>query len=263
MPYDPAGLLPAQSNPFATATTPADLAAIMQASQSQGAKFGGLADQGRNLPDVGPPLVDLSSEHFAASHPALNRAADVAMRYPAHVLQGAADMIAAPGQMMQQNPHQTGTEEHEQFERDREQGIAQWAPGMAISMIAPGMAGAEEGALGAAGGRPYANVSDAPLAIKDAVGAEDPAQGMVRLWRGGGNNPGGQKWVTTSRKQAERYTTPGMAYGPKAGSYLQYVDVHGSDPRVQIPPGHSELPLFADPDIADKLQPFYRPKPSD
>lgn len=98
------------------------------------------------------------------------------------------------------------------------------------------------------------------LAIKDAQGAEPPEEGMVRLYRGGGNNPGGPKWVTTSRKQAERYTIPGLAYGAKAGTYLQYVDVPKSDPRVQIPEGHSELAVEIGPDIADKLQPFYRPK---
>lgn len=98
------------------------------------------------------------------------------------------------------------------------------------------------------------------LAIKDAVESPPPAEGMVRLWRGGGNNPGGKKWVTTSRKQAERYTLPGMAYGEKAGSYLQYVDVPKTDPRVQIPPGHDSLPFEAEPDIADRLRPFYLPK---
>ena len=98
------------------------------------------------------------------------------------------------------------------------------------------------------------------LAIKDAVESPPPAEGMVRLWRGGGNNPGGKKWVTTSRRQAERYTLPGMAYGEKAGSYLQYVDVPKTDPRVQIPPGHDSLPFEAEPDIADRLRPFYLPK---
>jgi hypothetical protein len=104
----------------------------------------------------------------------------------------------------------------------------------------------------------YANIPI--LAIKDAVESPPPAEGMVRLWRGGGNNPGGKKWVTTSRKQAERYTLPGMAYGEKAGSYLQYVDVPKTDPRVQIPPGHDSLPFEAEPDIADRLRPFYLPK---
>ena len=98
------------------------------------------------------------------------------------------------------------------------------------------------------------------LALKDAVPSAEVAPGMIRLWRGGGNNPGGPKWVTTDRKYAERYTTPGLARGGKAGSYLQYVDVPAGDPRVQMPAGQSVHSFEATPDIADRLQPFWQQK---
>lgn len=97
----------------------------------------------------------------------------------------------------------------------------------------------------------------APLAIKDAIEASPPADDMVRLYRGGGNNAGGPKWVTTDRRYAERYTTPGLAHSEGAGSYLQYVDVPKSDPRVRIPAGQSTHSFEAGPDIADSLKPLY------
>jgi hypothetical protein len=109
---------------------------------------------------------------------------------------------------------------------------------------------AERGALGVVGGR--------PLAIKEAIGALPPAEDMVRLYRGGGNNPGGSKWVTTDRRYAERYTTPGLAHTEGPGSFLQYVDVPKTDPRVQIPTGQSVHSFEAPSDIADRLQPFYK-----
>jgi hypothetical protein len=98
------------------------------------------------------------------------------------------------------------------------------------------------------------------LAIKDALAPAEAEPGMVRLWRGGGSNPGGPKWVTTSRKYAEGYTTPGLARGGKAGSYLQYVDIPTGDPRVQMPPGQSVHSFEAPADIADRLQPYWQRK---
>jgi hypothetical protein len=103
-------------------------------------------------------------------------------------------------------------------------------------------------------------MNEPALAIRNAMPSSDPESGVVRLWRGGGNNPGGPKWVTTSRKYAERYTTPNLARGGKAGSYLQYVDVPSNDPRVQMPEGQSVHSFEAPADIADRLRPFWLPK---
>lgn len=98
-----------------------------------------------------------------------------------------------------------------------------------------------------------------PLAIKDAVAAAEPEVGMTRLYRGGSQMQGkGPKFVTTSRKYAEGYTTPGLAYHPQIGSYLQYADVPSS--RIQIPLGQKVHSFEAPEDIVSQLQPFYRPR---
>jgi hypothetical protein len=125
------------------------------------------------------------------------------------------------------------------------------APAQAMqSLMMGGAPMAERGAVGVLGGR--------PLAIKEAIAAASPAEDMVRLYRGGGNNPGGPKWVTTDRRYAERYTTPGLAHTEGPGSFLQYVDIPKTDPRVQMPAGQSVHSFEAPPDIADRLQPFYK-----
>jgi hypothetical protein len=123
----------------------------------------------------------------------------------------------------------------------------------------------DTGEIGARDGKPidarsFDEKGSVPLSIKDATEAPPAEPGTVRLYRGGGNNPGGPKWVTTDRKYAERYTTPGLAHSDKAGSFLHYVDVPATDPRVQMPEGQSVHSFEAPPDIADQLQPFYRPK---
>jgi hypothetical protein len=107
---------------------------------------------------------------------------------------------------------------------------------------------------------PAAAKAPPPLAIKDAVPAPPPPQGMVRLYRGGGG-VGGSNWVTTSKKYAEGYTTPGLAYHPQIGSYLKYVDVPADHPAVQMPPGQSVHSFEAPPDIMQQLKPFYSPRP--
>lgn len=97
----------------------------------------------------------------------------------------------------------------------------------------------------------------------DAQEAPPPDTGMVRVYRGGGNNPGGKKWVTTDRRQAERYTIPGLAHTDGPGTFLQYTDVPATDPRVRIPAGQNSHAFEAEPDIADSLRPFFYPKRKD
>ena len=124
-----------------------------------------------------------------------------------------------------------------------------------MSLMRSGVPMAQRGAVGTFGGRPTSST----LAIKDAVAAAEPAEGMTRLFRGGSHlQGGGPKWVTTSQKYAEGYTTPGLAYHPKFGSYLQYVDVPAS--RVQIPPGQKVHSFEAPEDITSQLRPYYSEK---
>lgn len=66
---------------------------------------------------------------------------------------GIRQFLSTPGAVMQPNPYPAGSEEAAFYDQHRQAAMAQWAPGMAASMIGGGTPFAEAGALGAAGGR--------------------------------------------------------------------------------------------------------------